>query len=408
MANTPTGVGSGAAAQDHADAVGGQHLGAVVGEGVGAVAGVVGHHHAALGARPSTRPAGGGRCRRPTRAPPPGSSASGPAAIVPAQAGGAERQPPGEALAPAPRSSPGGEQRRELGPGLGVGVRGRSTPPRARAARAHAAIRPPRPPRAAASTSRPTDALPVASTSRWSSASADSPAAMLVTSDTPNTSAPRWRAAIASSTVDMPTRSAPSVAQHPDLGGRLVAAAEQAGVDALGDARRGGRRRGPQARAVEVGEVAEPRREALRRIGPAHRVRAGQVEVVADQHRRARAVRRHQRAGGVREQHGAGSRRARPPARRGRPWRPGGPRRGASGPPARAAGPRRRRPSAPCPLCPCTDGAGKPGSSGIGTLARVSPEPGDHVRPPGPQHEHGPVLAEPLADRRPRRPARRE
>ena len=37
------------------------------------------------------------------------------------------------------------------------------------------------------------------------------PAARLVTSDTPSTSAPASRAAMVSCTVDMPTRSAPSV-----------------------------------------------------------------------------------------------------------------------------------------------------------------------------------------------------
>ena len=51
---------------------------------------------------------------------------------------------------------------------------------------------------------------PAAMTSAWSSPDADRPAAGLVTSEIPSTSAPRWRAAIASSAVDMPTMSAPA------------------------------------------------------------------------------------------------------------------------------------------------------------------------------------------------------
>lgn len=50
-----------------------------------------------------------------------------------------------------------------------------------------------------------------ARTSAWSSGSSVKPAAGFVTSEIASTSAPRWRAAIASSAVDMPTRSAPAV-----------------------------------------------------------------------------------------------------------------------------------------------------------------------------------------------------
>ena len=87
----------------------------------------------------------------------------------------------------------------------------------------------------------------------------DRPAARFVTSDSPSTSAPRCTAAIVSSTVDMPTRSAPSVQQHPDLGRRLVRAAEERGVHALGQRRvddrgRSARRRGEYA----VDQVDEP------------------------------------------------------------------------------------------------------------------------------------------------------
>ena len=64
--------------------------------------------------------------------------------------------------------------------------------------------------RAAHPSGRPTR-CPAASTSRWSSGSPVIPAARLVTSEMPSTSAPASRAAIASSAVDMPTRSAPRI-----------------------------------------------------------------------------------------------------------------------------------------------------------------------------------------------------
>ena len=75
------------------------------------------------------------------------------------------------------------------------------------------------------------------------------------------------RATIASGTVDIPTTSAPSVRQHPDLRGGLVARAGQAGVDALGrsmPSRRGllaGDR--PQTGRVHLGHVGESRAEPV-------------------------------------------------------------------------------------------------------------------------------------------------
>ena len=52
-------------------------------------------------------------------------------------------------------------------------------------------------------------ARPASSTSSWLSGSPVMPAARLVTSESPSTSAPASRAAMASSVVDMPTRSPP-------------------------------------------------------------------------------------------------------------------------------------------------------------------------------------------------------
>ena len=99
-------------------------------------------------------------------------------------------------LDPVPLVGVVGDPRGHPGPQLGADHAG-PIPGRIRASRA--------PIRAAA-------ACPVASTSAWSSGWSDRPAAMLVTRERPRTSAPRWRAAMASSAVDMPTRSAPAAA----------------------------------------------------------------------------------------------------------------------------------------------------------------------------------------------------
>ena len=130
-----------------------------------------------------------------------------------AQPGRAEREGVVEALVERARVA-GLEERRELGarhlvgvlgdplgdrahePGVkrcGLGAHSRSITPRRR-----------RPSPGAA-------AAPAASTSWWSSGVGETPAARFVTSESPSTSAPRCRAAIASRAVDIPTRSAPRV-----------------------------------------------------------------------------------------------------------------------------------------------------------------------------------------------------
>ena len=59
-------------------------------------------------------------------------------------------------------------------------------------------------------------------TSSWLSGVVWMPAAMFVMSEKPSTSMPAWRAAIASSAVDMPTMCPPIAFDHPHLGRRLV------------------------------------------------------------------------------------------------------------------------------------------------------------------------------------------
>ena len=186
-------------------------------------------------------------------------------------------------------------------------------------------------------------------------------------------------------------------AQHPDLGGRLVAPAQQAGVDALGDARRRGRRHGPQARAVEVGEVREAGGEARRGIAPGHRAHAGQVEVVADEHGRAGAVRRHQRPGGVREEHGPAA------GEHGRPHAVDDRGHGVVLVEVRAA--REHEHGDPAdvhrvrhPGVALHRRGGEPGQLGHGDARPRLAQGRDHVRPSGPQHEGGAMLAEALAD----------
>ena len=73
---------------------------------------------------------------------------------------------------------------------------------------------------------------------------------------------------MASRTVDIPTRSAPSACEHPDLGGGLVAPAQQPRVDALGDAGHGRRGDGPQPRAVESVRSAKRGRTPSGGSGP--------------------------------------------------------------------------------------------------------------------------------------------
>jgi cation diffusion facilitator family transporter len=70
--------------------------------------------------------------------------------------------------------------------------------------------------------------------------------------------------------------------QHGDLGRGLVVRTGQHRVDPLGQARVGVPRQRPQPGRVQVGQVHEPL--ADRRRGPGQGGRAGQVEVVADQH----------------------------------------------------------------------------------------------------------------------------
>ncbi len=139
-------------------------------------------------------------------------------------------------------------------------------------------------------------ARPAASTSSWSSGSPVIPAARLVTSETPNTSRPSARAAIASSTVDMPTRSAPSPRSI-----RISAGVSKCGPGSAAYTPSSRRRVGlpgqrPQPRRVEVGEVDEP--------GADQRRAGGQVEVVGDQHRLAGPHPLAQPAGRVGEHHG--------------------------------------------------------------------------------------------------------
>ena len=98
------------------------------------------------------------------------------------------------------------------------------------------------------------------------------PAARLVTSEMPKTSMPAWRAAMASSAVDMPTRSAPMHLGVAHLGGGLVVRAGELRVHALIQGRVHLAGQGADARGVQVGQVHE--RRTLQRRG------GGEVDVV--------------------------------------------------------------------------------------------------------------------------------
>ena len=111
-------------------------------------------------------------------------------------------------------------------------------------------------------------ASPAAITSAASSGTGLMPAARLVASEMPSTSIPTWRAAIASSTVDMPTRSAPIVAAMRISAGVSkcgpwkpeVHALRQVGVDGAGEVAQPG--------AVEVGQVDERATERRGGLAP--------------------------------------------------------------------------------------------------------------------------------------------
>ena len=79
-------------------------------------------------------------------------------------------------------------------------------------------------------------------------------------------------------------------AQHPDLRGRLVVRPGERGVDAFLERGVVSARQGAQPLGVHLGEVGEPRR-VPRGERPGQRGAAREVQVIADQHRLADAVR---------------------------------------------------------------------------------------------------------------------
>ena len=154
-------------------------------------------------------------------------------------------------------------------------------------------------------------ARPASSTSAWLSGWSLMPAARLVTSDRPSTSSPACRAAMASIAVDMPDQVGAEHPGHPDLGRRLVLRPAELRVDALGQVRLDLAAQRAQPGRVEVGQVDELR--ALDRRD------AGQVEVVADQHRGAGGPVAVEPAAAVGEDDDRAARRRPPSGRRGRP-----------------------------------------------------------------------------------------
>ena len=205
----------------------------------------------------------------------------------------------------------GGSPGRSAGPGLS----GRCERPSASRAITLSINRP----------SRGAASRPASRTSSWVIGTPRTPAAMFVTRAKARTSMPAWRATIASGTVDMPTTSAPRVGEHPDLGGRLVARAGQAGVDAGREAQPEPLgllpRKRPQRAGVDLGHVGEAHAEPVV-VGSAERVGTDQVQMVGETDEVARPQRRVDAAGGRGQDQG----RRRPGAGapgRGRSRRPG-------------------------------------------------------------------------------------
>ncbi len=126
---------------------------------------------------------------------------------------------------------------------------------------------------------RAADARPASSTSAWSSGS-PRPAARLVTSETPSTSSTGLAGRDRLERRRHADEVATDGADHADLGGGLVVRSGELRVDALVEVRLDLAAQLAQPAAVEVGQVDE--RRAL------ERGRGGQVDVVADEHRRPR------------------------------------------------------------------------------------------------------------------------
>ena len=156
---------------------------------------------------------------------------------------------------------------------------------------------------------------PTSSTCSWSIGSGDIPAARFVTHETARQRMRMCRAASTSGTVDMPTVSAPSVAQHAYLGRCLERRAEPGCVHALAEIEAeplsGYFRRRAQLRVVRVGHVGEARPEALVVRADEGRLRL-EVEVVGDEHQLTRpeavvdgadSIRKHERADAEQAEH---------------------------------------------------------------------------------------------------------
>ena len=160
---------------------------------------------------------------------------------------------------------------------------------------------------------------------------------------------------------------AAEILRHPHLGRRLVVRPAELDVDALVERRvhlPGDR---PQPRRVQVGEVDERR--------PLQRGGGREVDVVADEHRRARRPGRVEPAAPVGQDDGRAAGRARgADARAPRPGRRA-PRRSASA----SRRPARRFPVSPMaidrilPLCPAIAAGWNPGTSAFSTVATVGP-----------------------------------
>ena len=159
-------------------------------------------------------------------------------------------------------------------------------------------------PRAGARRGRPLPALRSRARCSWSIGSSRTPAATFVTHEIARQRIPMCRAASTSGTVDMPTRSAPSVAHHADLGWRLEGGPEPGGVDALAERRGRAAPPRPAASARSPGRMrrtcrgARPERLVVRAD---ERRGALEVEVVGDRDEAARHDGRVERAAGVRE-----------------------------------------------------------------------------------------------------------
>ncbi len=106
--------------------------------------------------------------------------------------------------------------------------------------------------------------------------------------ETAQTRRPQWRARMTSGTVDMPTASAPSLREGPDLGRGFEVRPGAREIDPLGEVDaeqpRDHLEAQPEHRIIGIAQRREARDRRLSSLGAGQRTAGLEVDVVGDQH----------------------------------------------------------------------------------------------------------------------------